>query len=666
MSINTNISALTSNRAMSSSSNLRDKISNKLSTGFRINSAADDAAGLSISEKMRSQIRGLEQASRNASYGISLIQTADGALSETTDIIQRLRELSVQASNSIYTTEDRDATQTEIKQLIKQVDRIANDTEFNNKKLLNGSIGNSVKSDSLSSVVNSSNGLNIIYVENTDNFATTATSSGTLNNSATFPILSDKLQTEIVPQAVTNILKQYSPAFDYLENSSIGIGLKIYTDASTNTLASVGVGYSKYSDGSVATNLLTYTLSVNTNTLKFIDNDLKKDLTDDSRRNLESTIAHEMMHALMDESVTNGMIGVSNGKLDSTNVFPGWFKEGMAQTASGGYDNDNDWVNNALHINKSTSLDDISKNLTSPSNILKSNSTEAKYGTGYLASMYLGYLAGGNNIDNIATGLGAILNKLTNGDSLDSVIKDASNDKYLSVSDFENKFGDIESSTFISNLTKNVGEGNGGLVSGNLKDTDLLSNSSISTNLFKLDTTTPTVQNIYPSTVNVFSGGGTKVNGTNSEGKYIPVPIGGGYGKISNYSDGINIQLGANSGQCVNLKIGSATSRDLGISNLSITNTTSANKAINSCDNALKYVSTIRSTLGAYQNRLEHSISNLDNTAENLTSSESRIRDIDMAKGISELLKYNILQQASQAMLSQANINQQSILSLLR
>ena len=113
----------------------------KLSSGLRINRAGDDAAGLSISEKMRGQIRGLDQASRNSADGISLIQTAEGALNETQSILQRMRELTVQAANDTNVTADRDAIQKELTSLTNEVDRIAKTTQFNEKNLLNGSLG---------------------------------------------------------------------------------------------------------------------------------------------------------------------------------------------------------------------------------------------------------------------------------------------------------------------------------------------------------------------------------------------------------------------------------------------------------------------------------------------------------------------------------------------
>ena len=138
MIINHNMNALNAHRNMGINNSAAGKSMEKLSSGLRINRAGDDAAGLAISEKMRGQIRGLTQASRNASDGISMIQTAEGALNETTNILQRMRELAVQASNDTNTASDRNEIQKEIDALTEEVDRIANNTEFNTQKLLNG------------------------------------------------------------------------------------------------------------------------------------------------------------------------------------------------------------------------------------------------------------------------------------------------------------------------------------------------------------------------------------------------------------------------------------------------------------------------------------------------------------------------------------------------
>lgn len=140
MIINHNLSAMNAHRNMASNTNASSKSMEKLSSGLRINRAGDDAAGLAISEKMRGQIRGLDQASRNSQDSISMIQTAEGALNETHSILQRMRELAVQGSNDTNTSVDRTSIQDEINQLTKEVDRIANTTEFNTKKLLNGDL----------------------------------------------------------------------------------------------------------------------------------------------------------------------------------------------------------------------------------------------------------------------------------------------------------------------------------------------------------------------------------------------------------------------------------------------------------------------------------------------------------------------------------------------
>jgi flagellin len=139
MRINHNIAALNTHRQLNSASAGQAKSMEKLSSGLRINRAGDDAAGLAVSEKMRGQIRGLDQASRNAQDTISLVQTAEGALNETHDILQRMRELAVQSSNDTNTSTDRNELQKEVNQLAQEIDRIANTTEFNTQKLLDGS-----------------------------------------------------------------------------------------------------------------------------------------------------------------------------------------------------------------------------------------------------------------------------------------------------------------------------------------------------------------------------------------------------------------------------------------------------------------------------------------------------------------------------------------------
>ena len=143
MRIVNNISAMNTNRVLGNTDSAMGKTLEKLSSGLRINRAADDAAGLAISEKMRSQIGGMKQAVRNAQDGISFIQTAEGALNETHSLLRRMRDLAVQASNGIYTDEDKQKLQEEFTQLYEEIDRIANTTEFNTQTLLDGTFSGS-------------------------------------------------------------------------------------------------------------------------------------------------------------------------------------------------------------------------------------------------------------------------------------------------------------------------------------------------------------------------------------------------------------------------------------------------------------------------------------------------------------------------------------------
>ena len=137
--INTNVAALNASRTLQTSSSDLNKSLERLSSGLRINRASDDAAGLAIAEGFRSQVRGSQVAQRNAQDGVSLVQTAEGALSETTNILQRVRELAVQASNGTQSTSNREALNTEVQQLLQQIDDIALDTEFNGIRVLSSS-----------------------------------------------------------------------------------------------------------------------------------------------------------------------------------------------------------------------------------------------------------------------------------------------------------------------------------------------------------------------------------------------------------------------------------------------------------------------------------------------------------------------------------------------
>lgn len=666
MIIQHNMAAMYASRQTIKSKDRLAKKAEKLSSGYRINRSADDAAGLQISEKMRGQIRGLEKASKNAQDGISLLQTADGALNESHSLVQRIRELAVQAANDTNVDADREAIQEEIDQLIKEVDNIAENTEFNTLKLLDGSLEGTTTSSPIMQIFTAevSGGLENVVV----NPVVVGPINGISSEATTK--LSSTLANSIVPQAVNKFMSTFS-AFNTADTKgwvSDGIGLKIYQDTS-NTLAYVSMGYAYYDDGTIADDYIKLNLSVNVNTLQF---DANGDLTADSRRALETTIVHEMMHAFMDDTLTNGMIGATGGVLDASNEFPSWFTEGMAQAAAGGCSNDNDWVNGGLGLTENSTVADITAVVQASANSLESGSTSSQYGTGYLACMYLGYLAAGkpSSITNssIAGGINTILSEMMNGKTLNEIINEKSGGTYTSVDDFESKFGDAESAQFIQNLLVAVGStGNGGVVSA-LTDNDLLDDANTTSNAYTVDEANEYVTSSVGSGRNWQSGGTNSATaGGGTGGGNTGAPSGtGGVGGGPTVVGPLHLQIGANSGQAMGVAIDDMHAAAIGLSNVSVNNHINAGLAISACDEAIEKISANRSKIGAYTNRLEHAISNLDNTAENLQAAESRIRDTDMAELMVEYSKENILIQAGQAMLTQANQSTQGILQLLQ
>jgi flagellin len=426
----------------------------KLSSGLRINSAADDAAGLAISEKMRSQVRGLDQASRNAQDGISMIQTAEGALDETESIIQRMRELSVQASNDTYTDDDRNAIQDEINQLTSEIDRISSDTEFNNKALLDGSLENETQ------ITNNNTNISEVTVED------------------------DSMESGDYVLTVTGTAIAYDGT----------------TGVNNTGIDSVAAGTADIAPGE-------YTLElVATETADEYDVYLK-----DS----DGNVVEELKSELIDTSAADDTVDI--GGLQVT------YANGGAAVAEGSSD---------ITVDVSASFE------------------------------------------------------LT-------------------------KDGITVDSTTVTNSTSNEVE-LGGLQ-------------------FEVDDT------LADNTTNI---------------------------AVDN--NAVTFQIGANAGQTTDVTVSEMSSEALNIDELDLTTTEGATLAIDSLDDAITAVSSERSKLGAMQNRLEHTINNLNTSSENLTAAESRIRDVDMAKEMMEMTKWTTLQQASTSMLAQANSQPEQVLQLLR
>ena len=700
-----NMQALAAGNIIGNISINSKKSTEKLSSGYRINRAADDAAGLSISEKMRKQIRGLTRASDNSQDGISVCQIADGALEESLDMVNRIRVLAIQSANETNSTSDRQAMQNEVDELITEIDRISTTTKFNETYLLDGSIspnGGGSKTPNIS-VKNSAN--EISYSENTPVFSGVMienmisvdpivdSSITGATNIANAEKLSDTLKDSIVPQAVNKILGAY-PVFASAFNEgmvSSNIGLKIYQE-STSTLAYVSCSYSY--NGANEITQISLNLSVNTRTLSF---DGSGNLTEASRTALEGTVSHEMIHAFMDDTLTNGMLGAANGVLTSGEKLPKWFKEGTAQTACGAFENDNDWINNGtitgntenggLGITATTSIADIQTSLSQSNRRLGKETGAASYGTGYLATMYLAYMADGTNSmtsSALRNGMNTIFHKMVNGESFESIISDVSGGKYSSVSDFESKFAtDSDVASFVHNLAVAVGSAGNGSLLGELNESDLIPNGNATSSAYNVYKDSEYVKS--DATVRNWGSGSKATTGKNAadypSGRIPGAPVkpldppkppdpdddgGKKPAVIDKNGSALRLQVGAEAEDGMLLYIDEMSAAGIGIDKASVLTSKEADATMKICDEAIEIILRNRSRIGAYQNRLEHTVKNLDNVVENTTAAESRIRDTDMASEMVKHSKNNILMQTAQSMLAQANQSTQGVLSLLQ
>lgn len=469
MRINHNISALKANNQLTKTGRSLDKSLEKLSSGFRINRAADDAAGMAISQKMKTQIAGLEQASRNAADGISIIQTAEGALTEVNAMLQRMRELSVQAANGTNTAEDRKSIQAEIDQLREEINRISDTTEFNTKLILNGNMDRQYYND---------------------------------NSNVSLISISDTVNSGEYTIEVTKLAKKAELDGEAITSSKFpGVSGTINVNGNTVEISekdSINEVYEKLRDVCELANVVVSPVDANGDACKITD---------------------------------------ANAKL-------------------------------AFRTKE--------------------------YGT----DKYIEIYTDNNDLED-ALGLKSVVGKRVYGENADI----------------------------------NLGDG------------------------FKQTTT--------------YSAKGNKVKVTDSNGFEMVYEIGDNTPltevKTVVLSAGpMKLHIGANEDQTMDVTVPKVNTKTLGIDMVNVCTDEGAQEAITLFDDANNQVSAIRAKLGAYQNRLEHSISNLDTTAENMTEALSRIEDTDMAKEMATYTQLTVLTQAGTAMLAQANERPQTVLSLLQ
>jgi len=548
MVVQHNISAMNANNAMTRNVSGLGKSTEKLSTGYAINRAADNAAGLAISEKMRSQIRGLSQATNNANDAISLIQTAEGGLQETEDILQRMRELSVQSANGTYTDEDREQIQYEVDALKSEIDRIAESTEFNEMKLLDGSLdGVSTGSTEYGPRYG------VLLSVNTEN-------GGTLDNNTS------------------------------LEGSTITSSIAGVTVALADTASGAGGENAEWN--AEGTTLTLNLVKGQTYTQSQIDDLIKnatqaKDATQTASPADVSFKLKNGVFSFTDEETYTTQTGV---RADSDEVE----LTGLLMT-SGGAQNDK-YADSIRFVSNTYGEDKRVFTLA----------TDVAAGKEWVEKT--------SDTDNEGTG-----------------IKDGEYTIHISTG-VEYSEADIEK---------------------------LLAKSGLDYDITLSD------QNANPDGDKVLFAQTAKADVTID----MNTKAGAGLGadKMMGAGEGLTFQIGANGveDQRLTINVADMSSTAIGVNGVDVSTQDGANDGINKIDDAIKTVSTQRAKLGAVQNRLEHTVNSLSTAEENLQSAESQIRDTDMAAEMIKYTKSNILQQASQSMLAQANQQPQGVLQLL-
>lgn len=611
MIINHNLNSMNAHRNMSFNTTNTGKAMEKLSSGLRINRAGDDAAGLAISEKMRAQVRGLDMASRNAQDGISMIQTAEGALNETHSILQRMRELANQSANGTNTNEDRVALQDEVKQLKDEIDRIGNTTEFNSKKLLNGELKNA---GNVSVTTNATIGAEVFQLN-----AAKVTSANTANfkngNYSTVDIAN------------------YSSEELTINNTKITVNWdEKLSDADKALLKG------DYSGTAMTAEQKTQIKSAIENAI----NSSIDEYNQANDQNLESIKIYESGNALVMEGTRSGTS--SNISFDT-----------KAEVEAGGLSGDAVTVQESLltgYFNQvvasgytSAAADDFTK---TPKEVETSSTKDISTSSIVANAAVAATSATGSTVltkDLTAEALTFEMNgvRFTTGaieDSADGTTHFDANDNATDLA------AEIQQDmrTVISNYNtaNSLEKGMEGYVDENV--------------FVKID----------GGRLSVTSETGP-VKFLEKEGSNFVKDLGLSEAQTSaSSSGGMTFQIGANKDQSLTFGINDMRATALKIDSIDVSSQDSASKAISVLDKAISSVSSERSKLGAVQNRLEHTINNLGTSSENLTAAESRIRDVDMAKEMMNFTKNNILNQAAQAMMAQSKSQPEAVLQLLR
>ena len=779
MVVQHNMSAINANNKMNMNVAGLKKSTEKLSSGYQINRAGDNAAGLAISEKMRSQIRGLSQATKNAQDGISLIQTAEGGLNETHSILQRMRELAVQSANGTYTQEDRDAIQLEADALKDEIDRISTSTEYNTQKLLDGSLsgggevteygahfGSIEKGLAINggqiTVTSSMKGVSL-------KFTTGASGVGgenavwnkegtelTINLVKDRSYKDDEIQ-KLIDNAtvdksnIANVPKvTFKSEYGVVQGAEAQTGLqsakldsKFLTDNVTDLDAAVAaqIAYDAAAAGGgvTATEQDAVDAAVKTLTgLGMTEDQAKKFMAAGSAANTAAAFRTGYVQDAIDTDTAAGNTDAMDALVTSleTDVPPVYGTvAGVRQTINGDLstlvaNGDEGGIGSSDTIKLTANTygeQDQYKN-----SIIKSLTINTDVGAGKESAVAD---ADGNVTLHLSTGVEY------NEKDIEDLLKAEGYDYSVELTDSKSPDGAKDGTVYFNKATGGGATLDAATVDtavANLKATVVGLTATGNSQTYKgtldgiiagidaaalgLDTLDPAlgidvnkvVTDVQTALTDSYAGDATSAtantaapwyatvsgrwddatlkgyidtaiaNNTAGGGSAAPIVIdensvdangnpliseGIGVGKdsVGSVGKGLTFQIGANGveDQRVTLNIDDMSSAALGVDKVDVSDRDKANEAINTIDAAIEKVSMQRAGLGALQNRLEYTVNNLTTTNENLTNAESTIRDTDMATEMISYTKYNILQQASQAMLAQANQQPQAVLQLL-
>ena len=610
MVVQHNMQAMNANRMLNVTTSTQSKATEKLSSGYKINRAADDAAGLTISEKMRKQIKGLDRASTNAEDGVSAVQTAEGALTEVHSMLQRMNELAVQASNGTNSESDRSAIQDEISQLTTEIDRVAETTKFNETYLLKGNTSGS------SSKVN----------VNAHDAGLAGKLGESVNGKTTFTADALSVGSKVSIGGTEYNIVDSSKTSDY---SSIkgyttpAAGDKVTQDGKTYTYvtkdATTPAGQKAgangwFADDNTGTTADTITLKEGATLTKKADGKTTT-LAGDANTDLTAAAAATPTWATGDTLVHDGKTYTKTATTDQ------W------------KDEDGNTVTNAT--------------------LAAAGDTYTIKATGKTGQIDNGGISTVENIQEKVKGLadGTVVTiKTSASDTGKKYTVGVSTKEDGTAYTADDIAALVKENTYVNDATNTYYA----VPKNSNSDKDITLQDAYAKMAKELENA---------SSIGADKGATVKNNG---DGTF---EITQGTVEVKNaLSFSLHVGADADMTNKINVDIESMSSAGLGIKGLNVKDDSgkAATYAIDAIADAVAKVSSQRSALGAVQNRLEHTIANVDNVVENTTSAESRIRDTDMAETMVEYSKNNILAQAGQSMLAQANQSNQGVLSLLQ